>query len=296
VNSVFYPAGYNNVISVASTTTTDAKSGFSNYGSWIDISAPGSAIRSTYFNSSYAPTYANLDGTSMASPMVAGLCGLVKSVNPQMTRTQIENCVLSTATNINSANPNFIGQLGAGRINAYQAVLCAQATTNAPPITVIQADNPLRCPGGSIQFYGSSIGGLPTSYSWSFPGGNPATSTAQNPLVTYPNLGTFNVSLTLTNTFGSDTETLNGYVSISSSGTDVFFTENFEVGTFASNGWSLQNPDNATTWAINTVAGSTSGTNAAGINLFNYDARGQRDGLISPVLDFSNHSNIQLDF
>jgi serine protease len=296
VNSVFYPAGYNNVISVASTTTTDAKSGFSNYGSWIDISAPGSAIRSTYFNSSYSPTYANLDGTSMASPMVAGLCGLVKSVNPQMTRTQIENCVLSTATNINSANPNFIGQLGAGRINAYQAVLCAQATTNAPPIAVIQADNPLRCPGGSIQFYGSSIGGLPTSYSWSFPGGNPATSTAQNPLVTYPNLGTFNVSLTLTNTFGSDTETLNGYVSISSSGTDVFFTENFEVGTFASNGWSLQNPDNATTWTINTVAGSTSGTNAAGINLFNYDARGQRDGLISPVLDFSNHSNIQLDF
>ncbi len=296
VNSVFYPAGYTNVISVASTTTTDAKSSFSNYGSWIDISAPGSAIRSTYFNSSYAPTYANLDGTSMASPMVAGLCGLVKSVNPQMTRTQIENCVLSTATNINSSNSNFIGQLGAGRINAYQAVLCAQATTNAPPIAVIQADNPLRCPGGSIQFYGSSIGGLPTSYSWSFPGGNPSTSSAQNPLVTYPNLGTFNVSLTLTNSFGNDTETLNGYVSISSSGTDIFFTEDFENGTLATSGWTVQNPDNGITWGLFSVAGSTSGSNAAGVNLFNYETRGQRDGLISPVLDFSNHSNIQLDF
>lgn len=296
VTTVFYPAGYTNVISVASTTTTDAKSSFSNYGSWIKVSAPGSSIRSTYFNSSYSPTYANLDGTSMASPMVAGLCGLVKSVNPQMTRTQIENCILSTATNINSANPSLTGQLGAGRINAYQAVLCAQSTTNAPPIAVIQSDNPLRCPGASIQFFGSSIGGLPTSYSWSFPGGTPATSTQQNPLVTYPNLGTFNVTLTLTNSFGSDNETLNGYVNISSSGTDIFFTENFENGTLAANGWTVQNPDNGITWGLFTVAGSTSGTNAAGVNLFNYNARGQRDGLITPVLDFSNHSNIRLDF
>lgn len=296
VNSVFYPAGYNNVISVASTTTNDAKSGFSNYGNWIDISAPGSAIRSTYFTGNYTPSYANLQGTSMASPMVAGLCGLVKSVNPQMTRVQIENCVLSTADNINSVNGSFIGQLGAGRINAYQAVLCAQTTINAPPIAVIGADNPLRCPGGSIQFYGSSIGGLPNSYAWSFPGGNPATSSLQNPVVNYASIGTYNVSLTLTNGFGTDNETLNGYVNISPSGIDIFFTETFETGTLAANGWSVQNPDNGITWDLFTVAGSTNGTRAAGINLFNYNASGQRDGLTTPALDFSNHANIQLDF
>ncbi|MCF8255953.1 MAG: S8 family serine peptidase [Flavobacteriales bacterium] len=296
VNTVFYPAGYSNVISVASTTTNDAKSSFSNYGSWIDISAPGSSIRSTYFNSSYSPTYANLDGTSMASPMVAGLCGLVKSVNPQMTRTQIENCVLSTADNINAVNSSYIGQLGAGRINAYQAVLCAQTTINAPPIAVIQTDNPLRCPGANVQFYGSSIGGLPNSYQWSFPGGSPTTSTSQNPVVNYASIGTYTVSLTLTNAFGTDTETLNGYVNISPSGTDIFFTESFETGTFTSNGWSVQNPDNGITWGLFTVAGSISGTKAAGINLFNYDTQGQRDGLTTAVLDFSNHANIQLDF
>lgn len=296
VTTIFYPAGYNNVISVASTTTNDAKSSFSNYGSWVDISAPGSAIRSTYFTGNYTPSYADLQGTSMASPMVAGLCALVKSVNPQMTQTQIQNCVLTTADNINSANGSYLGQLGSGRINAYQAVLCAQTTINAPPIAVVNAANTVKCPGGNVQFFGSSIGGLPTSYSWSFPGGIPSTSTAQNPVINYPSLGTYNVSLTLTNAFGTDTETLNNYIEVSTNGTDIFFTEDFETGSFAQNGWTLENPDNSLSWEIVTVAGSVSGSKSAGINLFNYNAPGQRDGMISPVLDFSGHNNILLNF
>lgn len=296
VTTIFYPAGYNNVISVASTTTNDAKSNFSNYGNWVDISAPGSQIYSTYFTGNYNPSYANLQGTSMASPMVAGLCALVKSVNPQMTQTQITNCILSTADNINGVNGNFIGQLGAGRINAYQAVLCAQTTINTPPVPVIQADNAVRCPGASVQFFGSSIAGLPNSYQWSFPGGNPATSTQQNPVVTYPSIGNYNVSLTLTNAFGSNTETANNFVEISPNGTDIFFTETFESGTFADNGWTVQNPDNGITWAITNVGGSTNGSRAAGVDHFSYQQQGQRDGLTSPALDFSGHANIQLDF
>lgn len=296
VTTIFYPAGYNNIISVASSTTNDAKSSFSNYGNWIDITAPGSSIRSTYIGNGFSPTYASIQGTSMASPLVAGLCGLIKSVNPQMTQTQIENCLLSTADNINSVNGNYIGQLGAGRINAYQAVLCAQSTLNAPPVAVINADNTVRCPGANVQFFGSSAGGLATGYQWSFPGGNPSTSTAQNPVVNYSSLGTYNVSLTLTNPFGTDSESINNYVEISTNGTDMFFSEDFENGTLAQNQWSIQNPDNSITWDIFTVAGATGGSKAAGINLFTYNAQGQRDGMVSPALDFSEHSNIQLDF
>jgi serine protease len=296
VSTVFYPAGYDNIISVASSTTNDAKSGFSNFGNWIDITAPGSAIRSTYIGNNFTPTYADLQGTSMASPLVAGLCGLIKSVNPQMTQTQIENCLLTTADNINSVNGNYIGQLGAGRINAYQAVLCAQSTLNAPPVAVIDADNTVRCPGANVQFFGSSGGGLATGYQWSFPGGNPSTSTAQNPVVNYSSLGNYNVSLTLTNSFGTDSETNNNYVEISTNGTDMFFIEDFENGTLAQSQWGVDNPDNAVTWDIYTVAGATGGSKAAGINLFAYNAQGQRDGMVSPSLDFSDHSNIQLDF
>ncbi len=122
VSTVFYPAGYNNVISVASTTTNDSKSGFSQFGTWIDIAAPGSAIRSTYATSN--TSYARIQGTSMASPNVAGLVGLIKSYVPTATNQDIINCLLSTADNIDAVNPNYIGQLGSGRINAFAALQC----------------------------------------------------------------------------------------------------------------------------------------------------------------------------
>ncbi len=120
-STVFYPAGYNNVIAVASTTPTDARSSFSQYGTWINIAAPGSNIRSTYATS----TYSSISGTSMASPHVAGLMGLMRSVAPNATNTQLINCLYSGAENINAQNPNFIGQLGAGRINAFNSMVCA---------------------------------------------------------------------------------------------------------------------------------------------------------------------------
>lgn len=69
-----YPAFYSACIAVGSTTSTDARSSFSNYGaSWVDVAAPGSSIYSTYDGN----TYATLSGTSMATPHVAGLAGLV---------------------------------------------------------------------------------------------------------------------------------------------------------------------------------------------------------------------------
>ena len=175
-------------------------------------------------------------------------------------------------------------------------MVCAQSTLNTPPVAVISADNTVRCPGANVQFFGSSGGGIATGYQWSFPGGNPSTSTAQNPVVNYGSLGTYNVSLTLTNPFGTDSETNNNYVEISTNGTDMFFSEDFENGTLAQSQWGVENTDNSVSWDVYTVAGATGGSKAAGINLFTYDAQGQRDGLTSPLLDFSDHSNIQLDF
>ena len=77
---------------VASTTSGDAKSSFSQYGTWVSISAPGSSILSTNEGTSYQVT----QGTSMASPMVAGLVGLMISHAPSATPQQVVNCLLST--------------------------------------------------------------------------------------------------------------------------------------------------------------------------------------------------------
>ncbi len=130
----------------------------------------------------------------------------------------------------------------------------------------------------------------PTAWSWSFPGGSPTTSTAQNPSVTYSSPGNYNVSLTVNGV----TTTRNGYITVGVNGT--ILSEDFESNSFTTNGWTLQNPDNGITWAISTTGGNAPGTRSAGINLFNYAANTQRDGLISPILNLSNVSSTVLNF
>jgi hypothetical protein len=121
-----YPANYNHVLSVASTTQSDTKSGFSSYGAWVDVSAPGSGIYATWATNSFMA----LDGTSMASPITAGLAGLLKASDPSYSPDDISDIIIATTDNIDSLNPQYAGMLGSGRINAYSAL----ASSNTPNI------------------------------------------------------------------------------------------------------------------------------------------------------------------
>lgn len=80
-------------ITVASSTSRDARSGFSNFGTCVDIFAPGSSIRSTFNNGGFA----TLSGTSMASPHVAGVAALALQSNPSASPAQVENIIESAA-------------------------------------------------------------------------------------------------------------------------------------------------------------------------------------------------------
>lgn len=183
-----YPASYNYVISVAATDQTDQKAGFSNYGSTIDLAAPGAGIFSTMIDP--PGSYGNLNGTSMAAPIVAGLAALMRATDPLATVDDIESCLESSCDPVVGT---FASQLGAGRVNAYQAMQCitelsAEFTSNYTQV----------CPGMSIQFTNVSSGsGL--TFNWSFPGGTPASSNQQNPLITYNVPGVYDVSLTISN-------------------------------------------------------------------------------------------------
>ncbi len=121
-------------LSVASVNENDIKASYSTYGAEVDISAPGGdalGILSTIVNPS--PFYGNnlyvrFSGTSMASPLVASLAGLIKAKNPGWTAAQITFQIVGTADDIYNLNPNYIGKLGSGRINALRAL-----TETIPP-------------------------------------------------------------------------------------------------------------------------------------------------------------------
>lgn len=126
-----YPAYYSNCIAVAATDKNDAKASFSNYGSWVDVAAPGVSIYSTMPNhtNSIGPTnYGSLSGTSMATPHVAGLAGLIWSTGYGTSNTSVRSRIESTADAI--AGTGTYWQYG--RINAYEAVV---AETPPPPDT-----------------------------------------------------------------------------------------------------------------------------------------------------------------
>lgn len=127
-SETFYPAAYKHVINIASTTSSDSKSGFSNYGNNIDACAPGSGIYSTVYNNSYAV----YDGTSMASPIAAGVCGIVKSHFPDYTAQQVGEKVRVTSDNIDGINPSYAGKLGKGRVNMLRAL-----TVNSPSVRLL---------------------------------------------------------------------------------------------------------------------------------------------------------------
>ena len=97
------PARAANAITVGSTTTTDARSSFSNFGTCLDLFAPGSGILSSWFSSNTAT--ATLSGTSMASPHVAGVAALYKQANPSASSTTIRNAIVNNATTNVVTNP-----------------------------------------------------------------------------------------------------------------------------------------------------------------------------------------------
>lgn len=90
------PARAANAITTGSTTTSDARSSFSNFGTCVDLFAPGSGILSAWWTSTTAT--ATLSGTSMASPHVAGVAALYKQANPSASASTVRNAIVNNAT------------------------------------------------------------------------------------------------------------------------------------------------------------------------------------------------------
>jgi len=140
-NSSHYPSGYDNVLSVASTNSNDTKSSFSTFGPTIDVSAPGNGIYATWQNN----TYNTLSGTSMASPLTAGLAALVWSVFPSFTPLQIGEQIRVNSDNVDGLNPAYTQLMGNGRINALNAL----SNMNSISVRAIEIEFSDEAPGGN---------------------------------------------------------------------------------------------------------------------------------------------------
>lgn len=229
-----FPANNVNTISVGATNQIDQRATFSNYGNNLDLAAPGVDIYSTYLNN----LYASADGTSFAAPIVSATVGLMLSVDPSLSPTQVRNILTSTADKVGGYTyiTGRSNELGYGRLNTFAAV---QAVTT--PIT-----GPASfCTSGSY-----SISGLPTgatvtgwsanpSYAVSFSGSGSTVTVTKASIFS----GQVTLSATITGPCGSYT---------------VF--RNVQVG--------MQKPDNPTVWydalsniievSTNAVPGATS--------------------------------------
>ena len=158
-----YPAAYPGVIAVASTRPDDSISPDSTNGDYVDVAAPGNPILSTWDSRlttalapNLAPThgvgYKVLSGTSMASPIVAGLVALMKTVRPDLNPDEVEGLLKQSSVDLGAAGPDPV--FGAGRIDALRAVQAARDYQRpaAPP-------TPLAAPLKRVKFIWSCKAG-----------------------------------------------------------------------------------------------------------------------------------------
>jgi thermitase len=122
-NGPFYPAAVPGVIGVSGTDSQDQYWQVSNYGDYIDVSAPAVNIYSSYYDLANTSGYAYMSGTSMASPFVSGLVGLVLSRRPDMKVDEVTTLLEATAKDL--GDPGRDQLYGFGRVDAHQALVAA---------------------------------------------------------------------------------------------------------------------------------------------------------------------------
>lgn len=116
---VQYPAGVSKVVSVSATDAGDRKAGFSNFGGYIDLSAPGVGLYSAYLNNEYI----HWSGTSMAAPLVSGGLSLIRAKFPALTNSETIDRLKAGAAPLTRLNPRYKGQLGKGRLDLFTPLL-----------------------------------------------------------------------------------------------------------------------------------------------------------------------------
>jgi subtilisin family serine protease len=193
---LYSPASAPSAITVGATDSGDGFAYFSNYGSCVDLNAPGVGITSAWIGSNSATN--TISGTSMATPHVAGAAALYLQGNPGATAQQVRDALVNNATgNVISAIPG-----GTANLLLYSGFISAGGGGSNPPV----ASFTKSCTNLSCSFDGSGSTALSNaSYSWDFGDGN--NGSGKTTSHGYAAAGTYQVTLTVSDANGSDSQT-----------------------------------------------------------------------------------------
>lgn len=230
------PANCNNVITVAASDRNGNRAFYSNFGTRIDVTAPGGDTRTaghgvlSTLNSGTTtqgtPNYAFYQGTSMATPHVAGLVAMMLSRNGALTPAQVETLLKNNARPLPGT---CSGGCGAGLVDATATMQAVAGPANQAPV----ANFSFTTSGLTATFTDGSSDpdGSIASRSWNF--GDGTTSTATSPVKTYAAAGTYTVTLTVTDNQGATNSTSRS-VAVSSTTQPSFFqnTADYQIRDF----------------------------------------------------------------
>ncbi len=174
-------------VTVGSTTSSDARSSFSNKGSCVDIFAPGSSITSAWYQSDSDTN--TISGTSMAAPHVAGAAALILAQNPGATPAEVFSALL------NDGVANQLSGLGSGSPNLLLQVAQGEGVDFPPNAAFSYSCNELSC---SFDASASSDDEAVSQYSWNF--GDDSSASGVNASHSYAAYGDYTVTLTVSDT------------------------------------------------------------------------------------------------
>jgi len=171
--TAFFPASYNNVISVSAVDINSEKAPYSNFNATVDVCAPGGDTSIDLNNDTYAdgvlstlvneqtsaPVFAFYQGTSMACPHAAGLAALMRSQNTALTPAQVESLMKSTSVDLGAIGQDPI--YGTGLIDSYQALVASGAGTigGTPALSVSPSTLSFGATTTELSFQINNVGG-----------------------------------------------------------------------------------------------------------------------------------------
>ncbi|MFW9979178.1 MAG: S8 family serine peptidase [Candidatus Thorarchaeota archaeon] len=155
--AISYPGAYSSTICVGATDSSHNRASFSNYGSAMDVVAPGVSIYSTYNNGGYT----TMSGTSMATPMVAGVVAMILCANPSLSPSEVVEILHTTSTDLGSSG--FDIYYGYGLVNVPAAVAAAGGGDDitAPTVSITSPASGATVTGTvTISFSASDANGI----------------------------------------------------------------------------------------------------------------------------------------